>query len=728
MADLETKVKVTADAAGLKKIGEESKKAFDARRPRELRQATKDLQRDLVGLARTQADLAKALSGTDRGTRAYKDLGRELKTVSREADTLRRVLKEIERTQDALTGKGGRRGPPGPAQAFGRGLFGAIGFGGMGGGGAMVGGQGGGAALAALAYGLGRRTWQGATSPFLMPGVSGMAAGISAVPVIGPAIAGLMQAGQGYVQQATAFSGARLENLPYADLGARGRLRTHPGYGRAEQQFLEASRMRAGLEMAAPHIRTAMDATLGGATGARLVRQVASQGAMTVGLLGRGLMEGGVSNIDPGSMAKWIGKEMRKPGQAKELVKFGKEMAGYTDPTENWLRAARAAEAAAARRVAKQAKYVREDATGIPGAGFGASMGFAPEEMQQFFGSLMGARGGRSSHQFLWGGVREAMAAKRMYGVSPELSGRFFRMATPTGGGSEVSLQYAVQSGVAIGLSGSHISEYLSTLVDQGKEIEASGIKFDTKALIQNVQFTRALGFDELQAVRVAGGIGGAGRRLAERGVQSPMDVLLMRAAGYSPEQGAEGYATAQEKLESMNPAMIKGLLGAVTEGAGGGGWGPKMQALMVKRAMGRMGVKIGMKQAEVLIGGFQGGQLSPNAQKEFEAIQLRAEEGGLVEGGIAGSARMGGLKVAAASLQAEQIGVGGRLAGTFFKLDRAGVKAVSALADFNKQLMFGANIVHAAMSKLKQFTEVASGGDLMAAIMGAFVGVGTGR
>jgi hypothetical protein len=252
-------------------------------------------------------------------------------------------------------------------------------------------------------------------------------------------------------------------------------------------------------------------------------------------------------------------------------------------------------------------------------------MGYGAEETQSFFGQMFQARGGTAgrSSTIRQANVKEALALQRLYGIGGAQAGGFYRMMMPgAGAGAEsMTMGEAVAGAEAQKLKGSQVVEYLQQLVQQGKKMEQEGIKFDPRSLTAAPALFRGLGFEGLQAARVGMGMRGAAQGVSSRGVSSPMDVLLTRAAGFEPGGGPESYAKAMESLEDPSPELMERAIGMITSGAKAAGRGPAFTAMQVKRAFRRMNIPIGFKQARTMLQRTEGGELTDEARAEMERV-----------------------------------------------------------------------------------------------------------
>jgi hypothetical protein len=121
----------------------------------------------------------------------------------------------------------------------------------------------------------------------------------------------------------------------------------------------------------------------------------------------------------------------------------------------------------------------------------------------------------------------------------------------------------------------------------------------------------------------------------------------------------------------------------------------------------------------------FKGGKLSQEGWEKYSKMMTQAdiESGKVVPEAIRGASRIGGLAKAGYGLQAEQIGIGGQLAGTFMALDRAGAKSVQAMARFSGELEGAANVMLKVMKGVDKAAQRIEKGGLWAFIISAFGG-----
>jgi hypothetical protein len=344
--------------------------------------------------------------------------------------------------------------------------------------------------------------------------------------------------------------------------------------------------------------------------------------------------------------------------------------------------------------------------TGLPGLGEGAAFGMGPQQMIGFFSQMMQARGG-TRDEVSRSTFREAMAAKTRFGVSAGMAGQFGRMGVAGGGGAMggMDLSTTLQVAVTQGLRGSQVTEYLQTLVGLGSRAEKMGVKFDVREFGRMTAGLKVAGMQGLQAQRIAGGLQQAGMGVSQRGVQGPMDVLMARAAGFDPSQGAEGYAKAMNKLSGgMTSEMMNNLLGMVTQGAGAGGFGPEMQRLMFRRAMGKLGVQVGPGQASDLIESYKAGG-RPDVSQLIERGERKGARGRLDRAAVQAVQREAPTAPGAARLEAMRIGLGRESAGWVQSFERNAMQAGQVINGFSEDLLKPSGMVSTAMDAAKKFT-----------------------
>jgi hypothetical protein len=320
---------------------------------------------------------------------------------------------------------------------------------------------------------------------------------------------------------------------------------------------------------------------------------------------------------------------------------------------------------------------------GLPPADVGVAFGIEPGQAQQMAQGFFRARGGI----FTRGGQREMvemMAAQTRFGIAPEMAGQFARMGMAGGGGQlNMNMATVLQTAVMQGLRGSQVSEYLQQLVTLGQQAEKTGVKINVREFAQATGVLRQVGFQGLQAQRVAGGMTQAAMGLSQRGVSSPVDMLMLRAAGYDPSQGAEGYA----------------------------------------RAMNKMGSPIGAGQASSIIEAYKSGK-TPSTD-DLVATDFRKQ---MIKDAKARAGGYAPTAVSAAGLQAFQIGIGKAAAAWVVPMEKAGADIASVANKFSSELKNMAKLVSEGAQLMKagidKFREMAKKGLTWKQIFDALTGL----
>jgi hypothetical protein len=391
--------------------------------------------------------------------------------------------------------------------------------------------------------------------------------------------------------------------------------------------------------------------------------------------------------------------------QAKEVIR-----ANADDLAE--LRAMGRAETGRNRFMRMRQKFVGTTL----GVGFGTEYGFAPTQVQGMLGQFARSRGGMLD-QAMKQEFREAMAAQVWAGIGMQQSGQFARLNVAGGGGAgSRTLAEQIAYSITQGLEGSQIGESLSTLVSLGQAAEQQGVKLDPREFQRSaaVLGIRGVGLQGLQAQRVAGGFARAGMQLSQMGIRGPQDMLMLRAAGYDPAQGPMSYVSAIERLEGgMSSEIMNSLLGMMTEGSRGQGVfaSPKMQAFLMRRQLGRMGIGVSAGQATRIINEYQKtGSLSSETWSRIQSNRTDAESAeGQMELITAAKMRArAGVPEAirAAGLAATQITEGQKWGKMMQDLQKISLTTVNTLGNFRGGLQLAVDQVNSFAESINQFTK----------------------
>ena len=679
MTDFETKVKIGADTSGLKEVRREATAAFSPRPIKEMRQETMGLKSDLGRLNAELAINIQRMRDVERGSKAYKDLRKDIRGIKDEAQLVSSALKSI---NDEM-GKAAQK-----RQSFVAGLAQGSGLAQY-----MPTGAGMGRRMAGAAIGgAARRGVGGAAAPFMSPGLGGLATMLQALPG-GGAAAGALQSAASMYQEAVGFQRARLENLQYmGNIGGR---------------------------MAA-----ARSAAAGAARGRGGRKGLVGEGAMSEAMMAA---RSGMSAIDPfGNLQTESQFEltgMKSQTAEPDALAEGKALAPafarifmgdsalkrQGDRVDRARSRQRDIGASIPARLSKFAEMERQRvsrAAGaafgpveLPTAGAGASLGYTAEATQQMFGQFMQARGGVAGKE--GGGLANRQAAEqrvlqRRFGIGAGLAGGYARgMEAGGGNAGGNTLTQTIASGFAMGLRGSQLVEYTQTLVDLSRKAEQQGVKINGDEFSKSSMMLRAVGIEGLQGQRIAGGLNQGAMALGGRGVQNGLDMMQMKAFGYDPAGGFESYAKANlAAMGGHTSTTMEKMLGMAVQGTSGMGGGASHQFLL-SRTLGKLGAPVGdPKMLQSLISGFPGGKMSEEGRATLAEMMGKGGAGSrsLKLGQIFSdtrsvSGKIGGAAVQEAGMQAERIGAGGQWGGLMKATHDANMAAVGALSHFSGAL-----------------------------------------
>ena len=709
-----TTVKVRGDTKGLDAVEKATKKAFDPRIPREFQRAAKELNSEVMALTRRQVDLARAMKDATDPKR-LKDMKKEFRSVVDEAKALEGVLRSVQRM-----GSGSNRGP-----SFGAGLAQGLGVAQY-----VPTGPGMGSRIAGAAIGGGvRRGLGGMAAPFMQPGVGGMSAMLQAFPFVGQAASGALSAAQGYWQENVAWQRGKLGLLPYVQNSSE-RAMTAMGVGGEHFAAARKAGTAAQAERAEEKIfkRKQFDASEAQIKRAekRMDEQIITPQTIrdrpwwqpnTARDFHRSntaqVLKGTVGAIGAASNAVSDIFDLEGPAFNKDarIAAFrGRIHGGRAESLES------AAEKS--RRSAFSAQMRAFGKTGAQGPGYGTRYGFMPTETTGLEGQFLGAYGGTygkagSESETVRGMLRESLVMKRAYGIGTETSGAYYRGFTPGGGATgKTSMADVVGTArVGMGLQGGRLQDYLQELVSLQRKAEQQGLKINVKEMSQQgLLLSAGLGFEGPQAQRVLGALTGTAHAVGGRGMQSPQDMLMLQAAGFSGG-GGEDYAEARLKLmrQGMSGDVLENLLGNVVGGiAGNQSIGPAGKQVSLIDTMRGLGAPISPDLAQKMFAGYSGGKLSDEAMGEFKRAQDLVGETASLGAQEKRASWMTGVMApgtkTAASMAAQRILAGGGYGQLMKDMQSSTTAATDALKKFSGSLSVVATTVTKAIKGMDKW------------------------
>lgn len=619
-----------------------------------------DLTKKLEGLANQQVATLREMEGTDAASDAYKELAKNLDHVRDRTSKVREEMRalreankqaaaEVERyTRDRAQGRGAfsqgllqgalpggliQRGPGALQQAAGT----AIGAGARG-----------------LAYDRPRTILGGlASSPFT--GISGIAQGLAGIPVVGGMLAGQLQTTAG-------FAGMALQR----------------------QSMLRglAPQLGAGFLPTGPS-----DAQIAKAQGAILAREYKNLKfpSKVPSDVTRRILElrAGGTEVSSAGVSPWgMGIKEKTP----------MPWAGAGDQAVTEWKGRQAAAAAGPKMQAVGAAMRGQRRGGVEGAIRAAGLtygGLSALESTQFAGALSTVGGGTMADLRGQDMLGTAVAAQTKYGVGADVSGQFLRgmrrggIAGEQGQTAGGVLTRTLADAVELGLKGSEVQEYMRTVAQGISQFQTTGIPFNPRSLKEMTLGLRDAGLAPTRAQTVAQGLTGAAQGIAQRGVQSALDVVMMQTLGGARGGGLQGYIQSMQKLESegvKGPEM--GKLFKVLMGSGGGGAAGQ---ITFHSAMQRMGIPVSWEETGLMQRQAEG-RLTDDDRKRLESLQKEWEQGpesakDLQEQAASLIKQIApGLK-RQSDIQNQQLDVGGKMLGAVQNMEKAAVNINSTFA-----------------------------------------------
>lgn len=395
---------------------------------------------------------------------------------------------------------------------------------------------------------------------------------------------------------------------------------------------------------------------------------------------------------------------------------------------------------------ARRARGVGNPLAGLPGEG-ASILGMNQDEALQFLGSILESGGGYAGGQAK-GFRKTAFAAKTLYGVQGATSGAFLKAGRRGGvvggiGQSSKVFEEAIHKGLALGLSGSEINQYLQQIAQGINQFQSTGIPINPGSITTLATDIAGSGVSGTRALTMAQGVTGYIQGIGSRGVTSGADLLALRELGGYQGGGAEGYRAARSRLEKLQAGVqgkgAKDLAGSPISkflksylGKVGGSQGVKAE--MLQRLLGRMGVQGSVEEFDWLaaqLTGEGGGAGQMAAQGRFAEEQKK----GMAEivaiqkgGGLVGAARKTVAArapnvVSQVQMQNQQIAVGSKVVGVMQSLEKNALNTSTAFANLAKgpliEVSNAMNAVSSAtMEVAKQFVELINSGSVLSGIM----------
>jgi hypothetical protein len=234
------------------------------------------------------------------------------------------------------------------------------------------------------------------------------------------------------------------------------------------------------------------------------------------------------------------------------------------------------------------------------------------------------------------GEFQSALGLERLYGVDRGTSAQLLRQLRPGRGGAtglgEDMLASLVADALAEGLEGSEITEHLAHIAEMQEQAASRGMKIQSETLsAMAIGLGHALGLEGVRGGQVAGQLAGAAQSVVTQGARGPIDIQMLRAAGFRPELGQQSFFGARRKLANIEQGGFDAdtmfdLLSNLTAGVGS----EEEAGYTLERALGSAGVTVGPEEAIKMARGLAGGREAFAATLEHakETGGIRTAEG----------------------------------------------------------------------------------------------------
>ncbi len=297
----------------------------------------------------------------------------------------------------------------------------------------------------------------------------------------------------------------------------------------------------------------------------------------------------------------------------------------------------------------------------------GARFGFASPEAMQIMGGISQAGGGTGQDLVSQGMVQMGMAGKRM-GMGADVSGAFLQGGRRGGvvgglGRAGGAMEDAIKEGMALGLQGSELNDWMQQMAGDIRGWRSSGIPINSSSISAIGTSLAASGIGGLRGSVMARGLAKKAQELSTRGPSSAAELVMFQELGGFKGGGVEELEEAQLRMqETKFDSKAINKVASRFLGAGGGGAAGRA---VFRRAMGSMGVNMGIRESRLLEKQVRGGTLDETEAKALAAAQSEREAGATAAGAFSPGAVAGGIDSALkrqANITNQQIASGQRM------------------------------------------------------------------
>lgn len=285
------------------------------------------------------------------------------------------------------------------------------------------------------------------------------------------------------------------------------------------------------------------------------------------------------------------------------------------------------------------------------------------------------------------GDLEQALAARQVFGIGTGQLGAFRGAMRRTGYGPDAGnrneVTMTLMTAVKLGLEASEVAEYMQQQTGFLKSLESQGLRASNAELQAINSGVAATGIRGFRAQSITQGFARGAIRVGQQGMQSAADVRLMRAMGYTGRGGAEEYA--KYMMMAQDPGIAARYMPEYVQSFTRG-MDPNSDyaAMMVQRAMGKMGVQLGPVEArQMALGGsaFKKG-MAGSVGATASYAELNGIEGIMARSGRQIAGVTGSTVVEQAGIEQLRIEAGAKVARSMLDLERSVVDIANSFGN----------------------------------------------
>jgi hypothetical protein len=276
----------------------------------------------------------------------------------------------------------------------------------------------------------------------------------------------------------------------------------------------------------------------------------------------------------------------------------------------------------------------------------GLKAGMDITETDSFAEQISRRGGGRGQDLQSQGMIEAAISAHRFGGIDAGTSGAFLQAGRRGGlesgregdsvlGKGGQAMTEVMADGIALGLEGSELQEYMGEVASGIEQWKHTGIPIAPRSIADMTKdISSGAGMDATRAHEVAKSATSYAQRIAKDGPDSASDFLFAeKAMGFTPGSGAEGVREmrlrAEGKGEGGAGINAKGLMDYSNEMLGRGGGGARSQ-LVLQDTLAKNNINMGMKEImdmDEIRQAKEGGTMTSDMQSRLDAIEAKFVE-----------------------------------------------------------------------------------------------------